>query len=85
LVSVEGAVVPRTRVKFAKLSVAELAQIKRFIEDEDVNEISDELYALVERYWPWLLERARYHHHRSHVVPPHCGLSFNRTLRLPAW
>ena len=32
----------------------ELEQIRRFIEEGD--ELSDEMHALVEKYWPWLLE-----------------------------
>ena len=36
------------------LSENELEQIRRFIEEGD--ELSDELHALIEKYWPWLLE-----------------------------
>ena len=39
------------------LSEAELEQIQRFIiEESDVDELSDEMLALVEKYWPWLLD-----------------------------
>ena len=38
------------------LSEAELEQIQRFIEKHDVDELSDEMHALVEKYWPWLLD-----------------------------
>ena len=40
------------------LSHDELEQIRRFIEEGD--ELSDEMHALIEKYWPWLL----------HDVPP---------------
>ena len=36
------------------LSDAQLEQIRRFIEEGD--ELSDAMHALVEKYWPWLLE-----------------------------
>jgi hypothetical protein len=39
-----------------KLSHDELEEIRRFIEEGD--ELSDEMHALVEKYWPWLLEEA---------------------------
>ena len=38
------------------LSEAELEQMQRFIEEYDVDELSDEMHALVEKYWPWLLD-----------------------------
>ena len=38
------------------LSEAELEQMQRFIEECDVDELSDEMHALVEKYWPWLLD-----------------------------
>jgi hypothetical protein len=39
------------------LSEAELEQIQRFIiEESDVDELSEEMLALVEKYWPWLLD-----------------------------
>jgi hypothetical protein len=39
-----------------RLSEAELQQIRRFIEETNVDELSDEMLALVEKYWPWLLD-----------------------------
>ena len=41
------------RFQVDDLSNDEVEQICRFIEDGD--ELSDELHALVEKYWPWLL------------------------------
>jgi hypothetical protein len=41
--------------RFDKLSAEELEQIKRFIEETDIAELSDEMRALVETHWPWLL------------------------------
>jgi hypothetical protein len=38
------------------LSEAELEQMQRFIEEYDVDELSDEMHALVEKYWPWFLD-----------------------------
>jgi hypothetical protein len=38
------------------LSHDELEELRRFIEEGD--ELSDEMHALVEKYWPWLLEEA---------------------------
>jgi hypothetical protein len=32
-------------------------RIRRFIEESDVDEVSDEIRAIVELHWPWLLER----------------------------
>ena len=34
----------------------DLEQIRRF-EETDVAELSNEMRALVEKYWPWLLEK----------------------------
>ena len=42
------------RFQVDDLSNDEVEQLRRFIEDGD--ELSDELHALVEKYWPWLLE-----------------------------
>jgi hypothetical protein len=36
------------------LSYDELEQIRRFIEEG--GELSDEMHALLEKYWPWLLQ-----------------------------
>jgi hypothetical protein len=38
--------------RFDKLSAEELEQIKRFIEETDIDELSDEMRALVETHWP---------------------------------
>jgi hypothetical protein len=38
---------------FAK---AEIDQIRRFPEETDVDELSDEMLAVVEKYWQWLLD-----------------------------
>jgi hypothetical protein len=32
-------------------------QIRRFIEETDIDEINGEMRALVEKNWPWLLEK----------------------------
>jgi hypothetical protein len=42
--------------RFHNLSAEELDQIRRFIET-DIEVISDEMWALVEKNWPWLLEK----------------------------
>jgi hypothetical protein len=39
-------------------SAEELEQIKRFIEETDIDTIDDEMPALVETHWPWLLGEA---------------------------
>ena len=44
------------RFKVDDLSEAELEEIRRFIENGE--ELSDEMYALVDKYWPWILEDA---------------------------
>jgi hypothetical protein len=43
--------------RFDNLSAEELEQIKRFIEETDIDTIDDEMRALVETHWPWLLEK----------------------------
>ena len=43
--------------RFDNLSAEELEQIKRFIEKTDIDTIDDEMRALVETHWPWLLEK----------------------------
>ena len=40
-----------------KLTAEELDRIRRFIEESDVDEVSDEIRAIVESHWPWLLEK----------------------------
>ena len=35
----------------------ELEQIKRFIEESDINVIDAELRELVEKHWPWLVAK----------------------------
>ena len=44
------------RFQVDDLSNDELEQIRRFIEEGD--ELSDEMHALVEKYWPSLLKHA---------------------------
>jgi hypothetical protein len=44
------------RFDLDSLSEAELEQFHRFIQEYDVDELSDEMHALVEKYWPWLLD-----------------------------
>jgi hypothetical protein len=43
--------------RFDNLSAEELEQIRRFIEETDIDVISDEMRTLVEKNWPWLLEK----------------------------
>ena len=40
-----------------KLTPGELEELKSFIEHSEIEEISDELRALVEKHWPWLLDK----------------------------
>ena len=44
---------------YDELSPQQLARIRRFVEagDIDTNLVSDELRALVEEHWPWLLPK----------------------------
>jgi hypothetical protein len=39
-----------------RLSEAEIEQFHRFIQETDVDALSAEMHALVEKYWPWLLD-----------------------------
>jgi hypothetical protein len=39
------------------LSAVELDQIRRLIEETDIDAVSDDLRKLVEKHWPWLLEK----------------------------
>ena len=50
----EGMMTPR--FQFEDLCEHDLEQLRRFVEEGD--QLSDELHALVEKYWPWLLEDA---------------------------
>ena len=44
--------------QFAEPSAEELDEIKRFIEEADqIDVVSDEVRALCEKHWPWLLEK----------------------------
>jgi len=47
----------RGKPRFDHLSPEELDQIKHFIEKTDIDVISDEMRALVEKHWPWLLPK----------------------------
>jgi hypothetical protein len=39
-------------------SAEELSEIKRFIEEaEEIDVASDDIRQIVERHWPWLLEK----------------------------
>ena len=40
-----------------KLTPSELEELKSFIEHSEIEEISDEIRALVEKHWPWLLDK----------------------------
>jgi len=40
----------------ADLSNDQLEQIRRFLEEGE--ELSDEMHALAEKYWPWILQHA---------------------------
>jgi hypothetical protein len=40
-----------------RLTPEELDQVRTFIEDTDIEEVSDEMRAIVEKHWPWLLEK----------------------------
>jgi predicted transcriptional regulator len=63
--ALEASVTSRSKVKskeglmprFDNLSAEELEQIRRFIEETDIDVISDEMRALVEKNWPWLFEK----------------------------
>ena len=43
--------------RFDNLSADELEQIRRFVEETDIDVIDDAMRALVEKHWPWLLEK----------------------------
>ena len=43
--------------RFDNLSAEELEQIRRFVEETDIDVIDDDMRALVEEHWPWLLEK----------------------------
>jgi hypothetical protein len=43
--------------RFDDLSAEELDQIRRFIEESDIDVIDDEMRELVEKHWPWLLAK----------------------------
>ena len=40
-----------------KLTPGELEELKNFIEHSEIEEISDEIRALVDKHWPWLLDK----------------------------
>jgi hypothetical protein len=48
--------VPGNRIN-SRLSEAELEQFRCLFEEVDLEELSDEMQALVGKYWPWLLGR----------------------------
>jgi len=43
--------------RFDNLSAEELEQIRRFIEEPDIDVIDDEMRDLVEKHWPWLVSK----------------------------
>ena len=43
--------------RFDIISAEELEQIRRFIENTDIDVIDDDMRALVEKNWPWLLKK----------------------------
>jgi hypothetical protein len=43
--------------RFDNLSAEELEQIRRFIEETDIDEINGEMRALVAKHWHWLIEK----------------------------
>jgi hypothetical protein len=44
--------------RYDDLSPEELEHIRRFIEETDIDVLQDEeMWALVEKHWPWLLEK----------------------------
>ena len=43
--------------RFDSLSTEELEQIRRFIEDTDIDVIDDEMRELAEKHWPWLVAK----------------------------
>lgn len=40
-----------------RLTPEELDQVRQFLEDGDIEDVSDEMRALVEKHWPWLLPK----------------------------
>ena len=40
-----------------KLSTEELDQVRRFVEESDIDAIDDEMRELVEKRWPWLVAK----------------------------
>lgn len=45
------------KARLDKLTPKDLEQIRRLIEEGELDETSDETRALIEKYWPWLLEK----------------------------
>jgi hypothetical protein len=43
--------------RFDNLSAEDLDQIRRLIEETDIDAVTDEMRELVETHWPWLLEK----------------------------
>jgi hypothetical protein len=46
-----------TGTRYDNLSDKELEQIRRFIEETDIDVIDDETRELVEKHWPWLVAK----------------------------
>jgi hypothetical protein len=45
------------KARIDNLLAEELEQIKRFIEKADIYAVNEDMRALVEEHWPWLLEK----------------------------
>jgi hypothetical protein len=43
--------------RYDDLSEEELERIRRFIEETDIDVVTDDLRELVEKHWPWLLPK----------------------------
>jgi hypothetical protein len=43
--------------RFDDPSPQELEEIKRFIEETDIDVVSEEMRVLVAKHWPWLLAK----------------------------
>jgi hypothetical protein len=52
-----GVMAKKGRPQVSRLSPKELEQIRRFIEETDIDVISDEMRALVEKRWPQLVKK----------------------------
>jgi hypothetical protein len=46
-----------TMPRFDNLSPGELEEIRRFVEETDIDVIDDEMRELVDKQWPWLVAK----------------------------